>query len=179
MILANDMTRFDIASRNSELQLGPLRLKLECVELSAAASPSKLLSIQIVKSTKGRTMKAAIAILSDPKSGGEEALGRLFNGLAAAYDFKERGTEVAIYFQGTGTRWVGEVGKPEHPVHALYKAVEDKVAGVSCGCADVFGAREDAVKNGFDLITDNKVPGTSGLPSLAKLVEEGYTVYTF
>lgn len=124
-------------------------------------------------------MKAAIVILSDPTSGGEEALGRLFNGLAAAYDFKQQGTEVAIYFQGTGTRWAGVVGKPDHPVHALYKAVEDKVAGVSCGCADVFGAREEAVKNGFDLITGNSVPGTSGLPSLAKMVADGYSVFTF
>jgi hypothetical protein len=128
---------------------------------------------------EGYIMKAAIAILSDPTSGGEEALGRLFNGLAAAYDFKQHGTEVAIYFQDTGTRWAGVVGKPDHPVHALYKAVEDKVAGISCGCADVFGAREEAVKNGFDLINDNSVPGTSGLPSLAKMVEDGYTVFTF
>ena len=33
-------------------------------------------------------MKAAIIILSDPKSGSEEALGRVFNALAAAYDFE-------------------------------------------------------------------------------------------
>ena len=124
-------------------------------------------------------MKAAIIIFSDPKHGGEEALGRLFNGLAAAYDFKQRGTHVAIYFQGTGTRWAGVVGDPAHPVHALYNAVTDAVAGVSCGCADVFGAREEAEKNGFDLITDNNVPGTSGLPSIAQLSEQGYTVFSF
>jgi hypothetical protein len=124
-------------------------------------------------------MKAAIVIFSDPKHGGEEALGRLFNGLAAAYDFKQRGAEVSIYFQGTGTRWAGVVGDKAHPVHALYQAVADKVAGVSCGCADVFGAREDAEKNGFDLVTDNSVPGTSGLPSIAQLAADGYTIYSF
>jgi hypothetical protein len=124
-------------------------------------------------------MKAAIVIFSDPKHGGEEALGRLFNGLAAAYDFKQRGIDVAIYFQGTGTRWAGVVGDKAHPVHALYQAVADKVAGVSCGCADVFGAREDAEKNGFDLVTDNSVPGTSGLPSIAQLAADGHTIYSF
>lgn len=124
-------------------------------------------------------MKAAIIIFSDPKSSSEEALGRLFNGLAAAYDFKQKGTEVAIYFQGTGTRWAGVVSKPDHPLHALYTAVADTVAGVSCGCADVFGAREDAEKSGFDLITDNSVPGTSGLPSIAQLSHEGYTIFSF
>lgn len=123
-------------------------------------------------------MKAAIIILSDPKTG-EEALGRLFNGLAAAYDFKHKGDEVTVLFQGAGTRWSGEVTKADHPVHELYKAVEDTVAGVSCGCADVFGASEDAQKNGFDLIKDNPVPGTSGLPSLQSLVADGYRVLTF
>ena len=97
-------------------------------------------------------MKFAIFVFSDPKAG-EEALGRLFNALATAYDFKQRNIEVAIYFQGTGTRWAGVVGNTDHPVHGLYKAVEDKVAGVSCGCADVFGAREDAIKNGFEPVS--------------------------
>jgi hypothetical protein len=135
--------------------------------------------LQVTQLTKGHIMKAAIIIFSDPKHGGEEALGRLFNGLAAAYDFKQRGAEVAIYFQGAGTRWAGVVVDPAHPVHALYRAVEDTVAGVSCGCADVFGARAEAEKNGFDLITDNSVPGTSGLPSIAQLAGQGYVIYSF
>lgn len=124
-------------------------------------------------------MKTAIIILSDPNSNSEEALGRLFNGLAAAYDFKENGEEVTVMFQGTGTRWTKYITQEDHPVYALYKTVEDKVAGISCGCADVFGAKEDAVKNGFDLITDNAVPGTSGLPSLQKLTADGYQLLIF
>lgn len=124
-------------------------------------------------------MKSAVIIMSDPKTGSEEALGRLFNGLATAYDFKHNGDEVSILFQGAGTRWAAEVTKEDHPAHALYKAVEDKVAGVSCGCADVFGSSEDAVKSGFDLIKDNPVPGTSGLPSLRKLTEDGFNVMVF
>lgn len=124
-------------------------------------------------------MKAAIIVLSDPKSGTEEALGRVFNALAVAYDFKNGGDEVTVLFQGAGTRWIGELQKEDHPAHALFKEVRDQVAGVSCGCADVFGATEEAQKSGFDLITDNAVPGTSGLPSLKKLSAEGYTVMIF
>jgi hypothetical protein len=41
-------------------------------------------------------MKAAIVVLSDPKPGSEESLGRVFNALAAAYDFKQKGDEVSI-----------------------------------------------------------------------------------
>ena len=50
-------------------------------------------------------MKAAVVVLSDPKSGSEESLGRLFNALAATYDFKQRGDDVRLLFAGTGTRW--------------------------------------------------------------------------
>ena len=124
-------------------------------------------------------MKAAIIIVSDPKSGSEEALGRVFNGLATAYDFKQQGDDVTVRFQGTGVRWVGELSKAEHPAHDLFEAVKDTVAGVSCGCADVFGASEDVERSGFDLIKDNPVPGTSGLASLRKLAADGYTVLTF
>ncbi len=123
-------------------------------------------------------MKTAIVVLSDP-AGGEEALGRLFNALAAAYDLKQRQHEVEILFQGAGTRWTGHLLRAEHPAHALYEAVEDRVAGVSSACADVFGARADAEANGFTLLGDNALPGTSGLPSLARYVGDGYAVLTF
>ena len=123
-------------------------------------------------------MKAAIVVLSDPK-GGDEALGRLFNALAAAYDFKSRQQEVEVLFQGTGTRWAGLLEAKDHPAHALYEAVQDKVVGVSSACSDVFGARESAQKSGYDFITSNAVPGTSGLPSLAKYAADGYVVMTF
>ena len=124
-------------------------------------------------------MKTAIIILSDPKSNSDEALGRFFNALAVAYDNKEHGDDVQILFQGAGTRWPGEMNNENHPVYDLYKAVEDKVAGVSCGCADVFGSAEEATKSGFDLIKDNAVPGTSGLPSLQKLRSDGYEIMIF
>lgn len=123
--------------------------------------------------------KAAIVVLSDPKGGTDEALGRVFNALAAAYDYKARGDEVTILFQGAGTRWIGELQNESHPAHALFNEVKDQVAGVSCGCADVFGGRAEAEQSGFELITDNQVPNTTGLPSLHQLVGEGYAILTF
>lgn len=124
-------------------------------------------------------MKVTIAIFSDPKTGSEEALGRVFNGLAAAYDFKQAGDDVSVVFQGTGARWIGELNKKDHPAHELFEAVKDRVAGVSCGCADVFGGAEDAEKSGFDLIKNNPIPGTSGLSSFRKVLSEGSTILTF
>lgn len=124
-------------------------------------------------------MKAAIIILSDPKSGSEEALGRVFNALAAAYDFDQKGDEVTVLFQGAGARWPGHLTDADHPAHDLYEAVKDTIAGVSAGCAAVFGGAEEAAAAGLDLISQNPVPGTPGLPSLQKLISDGYTVLTF
>jgi hypothetical protein len=124
-------------------------------------------------------MKAAILVLSDPKGGTDESLGRVFNALASAYEFKASKDEVTIIFQGAGSRWPGELTKPEHPVHGLFEEVKDKVAGISAGCANVFGAADEAKEKGFLLIRDNAVPGTDGLPSLRDLVEQGYTLLTF
>ena len=124
------------------------------------------------------TTKTAIVVLSDPRAG-EEALGRMFNALAATYDFKQKQQDVQLVFQGAGTRWSGELAKPDHPAHALYKAVEDKVAGVSAACSDLFGARRDAEANGFSLIGTNSIPGTAGLPSLATYAADGYAILTF
>jgi len=119
--------------------------------------------------------KTAIVILSDPKAGSEEALGRVFNALAAAYDFKHAAEEVKIIFQGTGTRWPEQLEKSDHPVHGLFLEVKDKVEGISTGCAAVFGADI----SGYDHLNDNKVPGTAGLPSFFNLRKDGYDVLIF
>lgn len=120
-------------------------------------------------------LKTALIILSDPNSGSDDANGKLFNALAAAYDFKQADQEVTILFQGAGTRWPALLENVQNPFYELFNAVKDKVQGISCGCADVFGAEP----SGYDLITTNAVPGTSGLPSFVKLQKEGYQIITF
>ncbi len=122
--------------------------------------------------------KTAIFIFSDPNNG-EEALGRAFNALAAAYDIKQAGGEVSITFQGAGTRWASLVTQKDHPLHGLYELVKSSVTGVSCGCADVFGASNDAKACGFKTISENPVPGTTGLASFAKLLKHETNILTF
>jgi hypothetical protein len=124
-------------------------------------------------------MKVAIIVLSDPKAGTDEALGRVFNALASAYEFKTNKDEITIIFQGAGSRWPVELTKADHPVHGLFQEVKDKIAGISAGCASVFGAANAARESGFRLIRDSAVPGTDGLPSLRTLLEQGFTILTF
>lgn len=123
--------------------------------------------------------KTAIVIFSDPKSGGEEALGRLFNAMFLTLELKEKGQEVALIFQGAGARWPAEVTQPAHPAHVLYHAVADKVAGVCGGCADVFGATEGAQSTGLALVRERQVPGTSGILDLSRYLDQGFRLVTF
>ncbi|MET9030946.1 DsrE family protein [Nocardia sp. NPDC004168] len=122
--------------------------------------------------------KTAVLVLSDPE-GGDEALGRVFNALAAAYDFDRAGNEVRVQFHGAGTRWPELLSAPDHPAYEVYQAVRHTVAGASCGCADVFGSSEGVRDSGIELIKDNPLPGTSGLASLRALVDDGYRILSF
>lgn len=119
--------------------------------------------------------RLAIVVLSDPKGGGEEALGRLFNALTAARDARDEGDDVTLLFQGTGTRWLGELTRAEHPAAALFAAVRDRVAGAACGCAEVFEATSGVQACGVPLLGK---PGAS-LPSLPGLSRQGYEVLVF
>lgn len=123
--------------------------------------------------------KTVIVVISDPKSGSEESLGRVFNALMTAYDLKQRKQEVKVLFQGAGTRWVSELANPQHIAHGLFQAVQDKVEGACGGCADVFGATADVNKVGLPLLRDLRLPGTDGVTSLGQFVEDGYSIVSF
>ncbi|MEU4315990.1 hypothetical protein [Nocardia sp. NPDC024068] len=122
--------------------------------------------------------KTAVLVMSDPH-GGDEALGRMFNALAAAYDFDQAGDEVRVQFQGAGTRWPELLESPEHPAYEVYQAVRHTIAGVSCGCSDLFGGGDGARAAGLELIKDNPLPGTSGVASLRTLAANGYSILAF
>ena len=124
-------------------------------------------------------MKTAILIMSDPKSGSEEALGRVFNALAFASECKQKGDDVAVVFNGTGTRWPAELSKLSHPANGLYNSVRDIVQGASCGCAQVFGATEGVESCGVPLKKDHALAGTPGLLSLRRFVENGWNTVVF
>lgn len=124
-------------------------------------------------------MKYAVIILSDPKSGTEEALARAYNGYSFAYDCKRHGDEVVIIFLGTGARCPIELEKEDHPVHKVYAKVKDKIFGVSSECAVVFGTNENIKQIGYAFLTDNDLPETSGVASIRNLVSEDFTVMTF
>ena len=124
-------------------------------------------------------MKLAIVIISDPKSGSEEAAGRVFNALALAQESLQHGDEVDITFIGAGTRWPAELTKISHPFNALYNSVRPAVRAASCGCAAAFGATEGVEACGVPLAKENPVAGTTGLLSIRHYLVEGWQTLVF
>ncbi|MFC4533596.1 hypothetical protein [Sphaerisporangium dianthi] len=123
--------------------------------------------------------KTAVVVLSDPSTGTDEALGRVFDALATAWEFAQDG-EALVLFQGTGTRWPAVLADPAHPAHELYAAVKKQVATVaSSGCTTVFGANEGIEGEGIKQIGQNQAPGTPGVASIRELVHDGYRILTF
>ncbi len=122
--------------------------------------------------------KIAVVLMSDPHAG-EEATGRMFNALFLVEELKGRSVEVKLLFQATGTRWIKELVNPVHPAHALYRRVEDKLGGVSLGCATVFGAVEGVKLAGVSLTADHDIAGIGAVQDLSRYVAEGYSLITF
>ena len=123
-------------------------------------------------------MKTAIILLSDPKAG-DEALGRMFNGLAFAAESIKSGDEVEIVFTGAGTRWPVELSKPEHPAYGLYESLRPRVAGACNHCSAVFGALDGVQTCGLPVIKDNDLTGTHGLASIRRYLAEGWHTLLF
>jgi hypothetical protein len=123
-------------------------------------------------------MKTVVVLFSDPKSGSDEALGRLLNALFLTYELKEKNQDVTLIFQGAGSRWIGEASKADHAAHALFAAVADKVL-VCGGCADAFGATAQAEYTGVKLVRDKQIPGTTGVLDLSRYLDEDARLVTF
>lgn len=116
--------------------------------------------------------KAALVVLADTEASGE--LGRVVNALTTAKEFKESGDEVALVFDGAGTKWVPALSEADHKYSALFADVRDKVAGACEYCSQAYGVRAEVEATGVDLLADYERH-----PSLHGYVREGYQVITF
>jgi hypothetical protein len=116
--------------------------------------------------------KVAIVILADTKT--EEGLGRAYNALMTAKEFRDAGDSAAVYLDGAGTRWAAELAKPDHIAHSLYEDVKSLIVGACGGCAAVFGATDGAQAEGISFL-DAFGAGVS----YRDMLEQGYQVITF
>jgi hypothetical protein len=116
--------------------------------------------------------KAAIVVLADTETPGE--LGRVVNALTTAKEFKEAGDEVALVFDGAGTKWVPALSDSDHRYSELFGAIRDKVAGACEYCSNAYGVREGVESAGVELLGKYE-----DHPSLHSYASDGYQVITF
>ncbi|MDQ7792341.1 MAG: DsrE family protein [Clostridia bacterium] len=96
--------------------------------------------------------------------------------LLNALDMHSRGLEVRIIMEGMATQLVTILGYDSHAFAALYNEVKAKglVEGVCRACATRTGAVESTEAQGLAFLSD-----ISGHPSLARYLQNGWTVLTF
>ncbi len=116
--------------------------------------------------------KVAIVVLADAET--HESLGRLANALITAKEFKEGGDEVALIFDGGGTKGLAEVAEASHKAHALYQAVQDKVTGACSYCAAAFGVKNALQSKNLPLLDEY-----AQHPSLRSFISRGFQLITF
>jgi hypothetical protein len=116
--------------------------------------------------------KATIVVLADTESAGE--LGRVVNALTTAKEFKESDDEVAIVFDGAGTKWVPALADANHEYSELFAEVRDRVAGACEYCSKAYGVLDEVRADGIELLGEYEHH-----PSLHGYASRGYQVITF
>ena len=116
--------------------------------------------------------RAAIVVLADTET--RDGLGRVVNALTTAREFSDSGDDVAIIFDGAGTKWIPTLADEEHKYHELFESVRDRIAGACDYCADVFGVRAAVEAAGVTLLDEY-----AQHPSMRRFVVDGYVVLTF
>lgn len=96
----------------------------------------------------------------------------LLNGL----DLHEKGHRVKIIMEGAATTLLSEIELLEAPLPSLFKKTVDKglMDGYCLACATKLGAKKGAEASGLAPLSD-----MNGHPSVARYIEQGYTVINF
>lgn len=117
-------------------------------------------------------LKVAIVVLADTDTLGD--MGRVVNAMEAVKEFKEAGDDVQMIFDGAGTKWIGELSRPDHNYHEIFNEVRDKITGACEYCANAFQVASEVSQADIEFMGDYE-----GHPSFRKLVADGYQVITF
>ncbi len=96
--------------------------------------------------------------------------------LLNALDMKARGYEARIVVEGSATKLVPELVKPDHPLAGLWEKVKAAglVAGVCEACSRKMGTLEAAEAQGLALLNE-----MNGHPAMARFRDDGFEIITF
>lgn len=93
-----------------------------------------------------------------------------------AFDMKNKGYETKLIIEGSATKLVEELSKPDAPFAGMFtKLKEAGVIDCVCNaCANKMGSLESAKAQGLPVCGD-----LQGHPSMTKYIEAGFDIITF
>jgi hypothetical protein len=96
--------------------------------------------------------------------------------LLNALDMKEKGYDGKIVIEGSATKLLPELAKPENPLHKQWEKVKEAglVDGVCKACSNKLGTLEAAKEQGLTLLDE-----MSGHPSMTRYRDEGFEIISF
>ena len=96
--------------------------------------------------------------------------------LLNALDMKGKGYDSKIVIEGSATKLLSDLDRPDNPLHKLWEKVKEAglVDGVCKACSNKLGTLEAAKEQGLTLLDE-----MSGHPSMARYRNEGFEVISF
>jgi hypothetical protein len=96
--------------------------------------------------------------------------------LLNALDLKAATHEVAVVIEGSATKLVPELAKPDNPLHNLWSKVlgAGLISAVCRACSQKMGVLDQINELGLPLGED-----MMGHPGMARYVKEGFSIITF
>ncbi len=96
--------------------------------------------------------------------------------LLNALDMKEKGYESRIVIEGSATKLLPDLDRPDNALHKLWEKVKEVglVDGVCKACSNKLGTLEAAKEQGLTLLDE-----MSGHPSMARYRDEGFEIISF
>jgi len=116
--------------------------------------------------------KVVVVVLTDTET--HESRGRVVNALEFAKELRKNDDEVAIIFDGAGTKWIPELEDEQNNTHPLYEAIKRDIVGACKFCAKAFGVINEIRESNVSLLNDYDQH-----PSLRNYIVEGYQIVTF
>ncbi len=118
------------------------------------------------------TEKTAVVVLAGSQDHAD--MGYAANALETAQQFKEKGHEVQLIFDGAGTTWIPKLTDEEHDLNPVFQAVQGTVAGACEFCGNAFQVADEIEQSSVPMLSEH-----NGHPDLAARAEDGYRILTF
>ena len=96
--------------------------------------------------------------------------------LLYALDFDKKGYEVKVVIEGSATKLITELAKPDAPFANIYSQVKEKglLTCICQACSQKMGTIDEAKRQGLTIVGDMQ-----GHPSIDQFVAEGYEIISF